>query len=84
MPSMNVSPAALKEDLREGLSALETLRDEIRVRLHLAGLEAKDKWSELETQLLGVEDAAKSASATSRERLHEALDKLREFRAGLK
>jgi hypothetical protein len=36
-------------------SSLAQLRDEIRLRLHLAQLEAKDKWQELETQLVSLE-----------------------------
>ena len=35
--------------------SLSQLRDEIRVRVHLAQLDAKEKWQELETQLLGLE-----------------------------
>jgi predicted transposase YdaD len=37
------------------LGSLTQLRDEIRVRLHLAQLDAKDKWQELETQLASLE-----------------------------
>lgn len=37
------------------LSTLAQLRDEIRVRLHLAQLDAKDKWAELEAQLESLE-----------------------------
>lgn len=37
------------------LSSLTQLRDEIRVRVHLAQLDAKDKWSELESQLASLE-----------------------------
>lgn len=37
------------------LSSLTQLRDEIRVRLHLAQLDAKDKWQELEAQLASFE-----------------------------
>jgi hypothetical protein len=37
------------------LGTLAQLRDEIRVRLHLAQLDAKDKWQELETQLASLE-----------------------------
>ena len=81
---MDFSPAGLTEDLQQGLSSLQTLRDEIRVRVHLAGLEAKDKWRELEGHLLGVEDAAKDAAEGSRERITDALEKLRSFRASLK
>jgi hypothetical protein len=35
--------------------SLTQLRDEIRVRLHLAQLDAKEKWQHLETQLVGLE-----------------------------
>jgi hypothetical protein len=42
-----------KDDVQ--LSTLAQLRDEIRVRLHLAQLDAKDKWQELETQLASLE-----------------------------
>jgi len=81
---MDFSAAGLSEDLKHGLSSLQTLRDEIRVRVHLAGLEAKDKWRELETHLLSVEDAAKGAAEGSRERINEAVEKLRAFRENLK
>lgn len=41
-------------------SSLTQLRDEIRVRLHLAQLDAKDKWQELETQLASLEHRVSS------------------------
>ncbi len=37
------------------LSSLAQLRDEIRVRIHLAQLDAKDKWQELESQFESLE-----------------------------
>jgi hypothetical protein len=40
---------------RVDLSTLTQLRDEIRVRVHLAQLDAKDKWQELESQLASLE-----------------------------
>ena len=51
-------------------SSLTQLRDEIRVRVHLAQLDAKEKWQELETQLLGLEhkvtaDGGSLAGATA-------------------
>jgi hypothetical protein len=50
--------------------SLSQLRDEIRVRVHLAQLDAKEKWQELETQLLGLEhkvtqDGGSIAGATA-------------------
>lgn len=45
------------EDKNEGidLTSLTQLRDEIRVRVHLAQLDAKEKWQDLETQLANLE-----------------------------
>jgi hypothetical protein len=48
-----MSEAAKDETVH--FSTLAQLRDEIRVRLHLAQLDAKDKWTELETQLESLE-----------------------------
>lgn len=36
-------------------ASLAQLRDEIRVRLHLARMDATEKWQELETQLAKLE-----------------------------
>jgi hypothetical protein len=37
------------------ISTLAQMRDEIRLKVHLAGMEAKTKWQELEQQLEGLE-----------------------------
>ena len=52
------------------LSSLTQLRDEIRVKMHLAQLDAKEKWQDFETQLLGLEhkvtaDGGSLAGATA-------------------
>jgi hypothetical protein len=46
--------ADLKEELKKGLQGLQTLRDEVRVRLHLGSLDAKEEWNRLEPHLLEV------------------------------
>ena len=43
---------------------LAQLRDEIRVRLHLAQLDAKDRWQELETQLASFEHRVAADGST--------------------
>lgn len=43
---------------------LAQLRDEIRLRLHLAQLDAKDKWQELETQFASLEHRITSNSGS--------------------
>jgi hypothetical protein len=45
-------------------SSLTQLRDEIRLRLHLAQLDAKDRWQELETQLASLEHKVASDGGT--------------------
>jgi hypothetical protein len=47
--------AEMKSSEHVDLNTLAQLRDEIRVRLHLAQLDAKDKWQELEAQLASFE-----------------------------
>lgn len=59
------------EQLKQGLEELRTLRDEIRVKVHLAGADVKTTWSKLEPRLADIEheiqqegkDAARAASA---------------------
>jgi hypothetical protein len=73
----------LKSELQQGLTSLQTLRDEVRVRLHLAGMEAKDAWGKLEPTILDAEKLADDVSEASRNALHEILQKLKDFRASL-
>ncbi|HMI82978.1 MAG TPA: hypothetical protein VK550_02735 [Polyangiaceae bacterium] len=73
----------LKNEVKKGLSRLQTLRDEVRVRLHLASMELKDQWNKLEPHLLDVEKKATDASDASRTLITEAVKKLEKFRASL-
>jgi hypothetical protein len=73
----------LKAELEKSVTLLKTLRDEARVRLHLAGMDAKKKWSELETHLDAVEDAAKQTTEASRTAVVKGLESLKAFLASL-
>ncbi|WP_437276205.1 hypothetical protein WME90_33845 [Sorangium sp. So ce375] len=73
----------LKSDLNKSLESLQTLRDEIRVRLHLAGMDAKDAWDKLEPRLLDAEKLAEDVSEASRNALREIVEKVKEFRSSL-
>jgi hypothetical protein len=75
--------ANLKDELKKGLDHLQTLRDEVRVRLHLASLDAKQEWDKLEPHLLDVERAAHEASEASRHAVTDAVERLKKFRASL-
>jgi hypothetical protein len=69
-----------KEELQKSVQRLQELRDEVRVRLHLAKMEAKEEWGRLEDQLYGAERAASQASQSSRELVAKALHRLEAFR----
>lgn len=67
------------------LDGLKQLRDEIRLKLHLAQLDAKEKWQELEQQLEALEhrvvgnDVAEATNQLGRDLKQSLLD----FRARL-
>ena len=80
---MNNVTSELKGDLQKSLDSLAMLRDEIRVRLHLAGMDAKDAWNRLEPKLLEAEKLAEDVSESSKAALNEIVKKVQEFRASL-
>ena len=74
----------MKQELEKGVAVLRTLRDEIKVKLHLAGMDAKDQWAKLEPELFKVERAAENATDTSKKLLDEALTRLKTLKDSLK
>ena len=69
---MNQTITELKAEVIKSLALLRTLRDEARVKVHLAEREAKQRWDELEPELENViEKAARDVSNAS----HVAVDK---------
>ena len=73
----------LKNELKKSLATLQTLRDEVRVKLHLANMDLKDQWNKLDPYLADVEKKAEEATEASRSLIHEAMKKLEKFRASL-
>ena len=73
----------LKNELKKSLTTLQTLRDEVRVKLHLANMDLKDQWNKLDPYIADVERKAGEATEASRTLLHEAVKKLEQFRASL-
>ncbi len=74
----------LKSEMKKGLDLLRTLRDEVKVKLHLAGMEAKDQWAKLEPELSKVERAADQATESSKKLLDETLKRLKAIRDSLR
>ena len=84
---MSDTGTELKNELMKGLTTLQMLRDEVRVRLHLASMDLKDQWKKLEPHLEDVEKKAENVTEASRAMLNdavkEAVKKLEKFRASL-
>jgi hypothetical protein len=81
--TIDETKAELKEDLKRGLAHIQTLRDEVKVRLHLASLDVKEEWNKLEPHLLDVEKAAREATEASRRAVGDAVEKLKKIRKEL-
>jgi hypothetical protein len=83
MQSTTPTTQELKQHLQQSLMHLKTLRDEIRVEIHLAGMEAKDSWKKLEHRFADAENFAREASHTSRQALEEIIEAFKSFRVSL-
>ena len=81
------SHSQIREQLHKGLTELQALRDEIRVRIHLATMEAKDSWNDLEPQVLRLEEQIRETADVSlhavRDRIGEVSQSLRHLRSKL-
>lgn len=88
MQNSNESPQSVQREL----DALGAVRDELRVRLHLAKAEARDEWNKLErtfelvgnkAKLVGAhsKDTAKEVGKTARELIEELKNGYRNIRS---
>jgi CBS domain-containing protein len=73
----------LKNELKKGLAQLRTLRDEVRVQLHLGSRELKDQWKRLEPHLGDVEKKAEELTEASRGAVLDAVKRLESLRSSL-
>lgn len=69
-------PPSVRRSIHATLGEIQTLRDEIRVRVHLAGMDAKARWDELEPRLQALEAEAKEATTTAAVALRETASEL--------
>lgn len=75
----------VKEDVTQALSKIATLRDEVRLHLHLASLDAKKEWDEvLEPRVLELQDGAKTLGADMKDKASDVAGKLEAFVARLR
>ena len=81
--AMKPTTTELKNEIEKSLGLMRTLRDEVRVKLHLAGMDAKDEWWKLEPKLEELERAASEATEATRTAIAEAVHKLSKLRSTL-
>lgn len=76
--------AIWKDEARKAIDRLQSVRDEIRVQLHLAGMDAKDRWRSLEPRIQEVTDRlAHEGSEGAKKAFHEIAEEAKAFRASL-
>jgi hypothetical protein len=82
---MSETTKELKAELEKSVGLLRTLRDEVKVKVHLAGMNAKQQWRELEPRLQSVvERAASDVSEASKQAVAEATEALKKLRSSLR
>ena len=81
---MDQTTKKLGSELEKNVEQLRALRDEVRLKVHLARMDVKDRWHELEPRVSAVvEQAARSASEASRTAVDEAIHALEKLRSSL-
>ena len=84
---MSQTTKELKSEVKKSISLLYTLRDEVKVKLHLAGMDAKDEWRKLEPQIAkleaGVDQAAEDVSGATQDAVDDIVKRLQKIRASL-
>jgi methyl coenzyme M reductase subunit C-like uncharacterized protein (methanogenesis marker protein 7) len=73
-----------KEEIRELVNDLTRMRDEVRVRLHLAGMEVKQRYDKIDEEIFEAEQRAKRATEETASELKERLRDLRTRLEGLR
>jgi hypothetical protein len=74
----------MREWMQQNLGKLKTLRDEIRVDIHLAGMDAKDKWKEMEPKLRDAEKMLDNVSEAAGKAMEEMVEGFRKFRESVR
>jgi uncharacterized protein (DUF111 family) len=78
---MSLATQELKKELERTVEVLKTLRDEVRLKVHLAGMDLKREWDDLEPHLEDVQKAARETTHASHAAVKEALKKVQKFSA---
>jgi hypothetical protein len=69
--------------LKEQFAELKSLRDEIRVRMHLGSMELRDEWAQLQSKLPSGEEVGQTIKGAAAELLAPLVAELRRIRTQL-
>jgi hypothetical protein len=71
---MTEGKETLRTRITESLGEIKAMRDEIRIKLHLAGMDAKDAWAKLEPHIDKLEAQARDVRDDMLERIKDAVE----------
>ena len=74
----------LKQEVDKAVAQLRTLRDEIRLQLHLAGKDAQEAWNKLEPSLGELEQKLGQVTDATKAKAQELLKRFGELRDRVK
>ena len=74
----------LKQEFDKTVAQLKTLRDEIRVQLHLAGKDVQEAWKKLEPSFGEIEQKMGEVTEATKGKAQELLKRLGELRDKVK
>ncbi len=80
---MQTSNNPIQVQMRNVVDELRKLRDEVRLQMHLANMDAKKAWDELEPKLAEADRLAENATEETFRDAVETLRKLKLFRSNL-
>jgi len=80
---MSQTTSELKNEYQRSLELMRTLRDEVRLKLHLAGMDAKDEWRKLEPRLAEVEKAGTEFTEATCKAASELVQRLSKLRSSI-
>ena len=79
---MNTNPQSQSQD-RSLLDELERIAEEVRVRIHLAGMDIKDEWNKLEPRVFEARQKIDAATEPPRRLIEELVQRAKKIRDAL-
>jgi transposase len=82
---MSKNTEELKKDLEASKETLLKMRDEIKLKIHLASMDAKDAWAKISTDIERVSSkVGHEITEQSKTTLHELVERAKKLRDSLK